>query len=186
VATLAALVGVLTATTTIGIGQERESPRPDLAGRWRLNRELSENAEAKLEGMRSQSSGGHGFGRHGGSGGSSGGAQQGQMEEARSLLLDAPQSFVLTLNGERIVLTESTGRVRTLVASGRKEKIDGRDVRTKWDNGRLVTETSLASAKVTDTYERLGNPPQLIVTTKMEMHGRELSVRRVYDAERGQ
>src|SRR5262245_42612160 len=180
---LVALVGVLATTTAIGIAQERESLRPDLSGRWRLNSELSEKAEAKLEGMQSQAAGGRGPGRHGGPGGLFGGTQQAQMEEARGFVLDAPPSFALTQDGDRIVLTESTGRVRTLIASGRKEKIDGHDVRTKWDNRRLVSETSLGTAKVTETYERLAKAPQLIVTTKMEMHGRELSVRRVYDAE---
>jgi hypothetical protein len=180
-----ALVGVVAITATaIVIAQDRKSLHPDLSGRWRLNRELSENAEAKLERMQSQSPGSAGPRRHGGGlGGSSGGAQQAQMEEARSLVLDAPPWFVLTQDGERIVLTDSGGRVRTLTASGRKEKVDGRDVRTRWDNQRLISEISLGSAKVTETYERSTDAPQLIITTKMEMHGRELSVRRVYDAE---
>jgi hypothetical protein len=79
-------------------------------------------------------------------------------------------------DGERIVLTDSGGRVRTLNANGRKEKIDGRDVRTKWDKQHLVSEISLGSAKVTKTYERSSDSTQLLVTTKMDMHGREMSV----------
>ena len=112
-----------------------------------------------------------------------GGSQQAQMGDARSLLLDASPSFVLTQDGDRIVLTDGNGRVRTLTASGRKEKIDGRDVQTRWDNRRLLSETSLGNVKVIEAYERLADAPQLIVTTTMEMRGRELSVRRVYDAE---
>ena len=112
-----------------------------------------------------------------------GGPQQAQMREARGLLLDASPSFVLTQDGDRIVLTDGNGLVRTLTASGRKEKIDGRDVQTRWDNRRLLSETSLGNVKVIEAYERLADAPQLIVTTTMEMRGRELSVRRVYDAE---
>jgi hypothetical protein len=56
-------------------------------------------------------------------------------------------------------------------------------VRTKWDKQRLVSEISLGGAKVTETYERLVDSTQLIVTTKMDMHGRDVSVRRVYEAE---
>jgi len=171
---MAALVGVLATAITVGIAQERESPRPDLSGRWRLNRELSENAEAKLKGMHSESPGGQPAGGHGRLAGLFGGPRQAQMDEARGLLLDAPPLFVLT---------DGSGRVRTLTASGRKEKIDGRDVQTKWDNRRLVSETSLGDAKVIEAYERLANALQLIVTTTMKIRGRELSVRRVYDAD---
>jgi hypothetical protein len=133
--------------------------------------------------MQSQSPSGHGAGRHGGLGGLFGDPQQSEMEEARSLLLNAPLWFVVKQDGERIVLTDSGGHVRTFNANGRKEKIDGRDVRTKWDKQRLVSEISLGGAKVTETYERLVDSTQLIVTTKMDMHGRDVSVRRVYEAE---
>jgi len=181
---MAALVGVLATAITVGIAQERESPRPDLSGRWRLNRELSENAEAKLKAVRSESPAGHPAGGvMAGLAGLFGGSQQAQMGEARGLLLDASPSFVLTQDGDRIVLTDGNGLVRTLTASGRKEKIDGRDVQTRWDNRRLLSETSLGNVKVIEAYERLADAPQLIVTTTMEMRGRELSVRRVYDAE---
>jgi hypothetical protein len=181
---LIALVGSLaTVPRTIVIAQNHDPLRPDLSGRWRLNGELSEDAEAKLERMPSQSSGGHGAGRHGGLGGLFGGPQQSEMDEARHLLLDAPSWFVVRQDGERIVLTDSGGHVRTLNADGRKEKVDGRDVRTKWDKQRLVSEISMGSAKVTTTYERSSDSTKLIVTTTMDMHGREISVRRVYEAD---
>lgn len=105
----AALVGSLLAAANVrAIAQERESLRSDLSGRWRLNQELSENAQAK---------------------------------------------------------------------------VNGRDVQTKWDKQRLVSEISVGDAKVTETYERSTNAPQLIVTTRMDMRGHDVSVRRVYDAE---
>jgi hypothetical protein len=182
---LIALVGSLTAVPrAIVVGQDRDPLRPDLSGRWRLNGELSENAEAKLERMQSQSSGGHGAARHGGLGGLFGGSQQSEMEEAGGLFLNAPQWFEVRQDGDRIALSDSGGHVRTLNANGRKEKIDGRDVRTKWDKQRLVSEISVGSVKVTETYERSTDSTQLIVTTKLDMHGREMSVRRVYEAER--
>ena len=159
--------------------QEREPMRADLAGRWELNVPLSENAQQKVDRM--QSSQGHGPGRHfGGLFGRLFGG--GDMEEARRMVLNAPQSFTVTQTGDRIVLTRSDGRSRTLTANGRKEKIDGRDVVTKWDGQRLVSETSLGDAKVTEMYERSPNAPQLILTTRMDMRGHGVSVRRVYDA----
>jgi len=76
-----------------------------------------------------------------------------------------------------------TPSVRARDRQRRSALPNGRDVRTRWEKQRLISETSLGSAKVTETYERSTSGTQLIVTTKMDMHGRELSVRRVYDAE---
>lgn len=49
---------------------------------------------------------------------------------------------------------------------------------------RLLTAglDSVTCQKVTDTYERSPSAPQLIVTTRMDMRGHGVSVRRVYDA----
>jgi hypothetical protein len=177
------VVSLFAAGTVAVITQQRESPRPDLTGRWQLNRELSENAEAKLEAMHSSQGGGHRppAGMHGLSGLFGGGKDE--AEQARDMFLHRPTAFVVNQDGDRIELTDSDGRVRVLTANERKEKVNGRDVRTKWDKGSLVSEISLANAKVIETYERVATAPQLIVTTKMEMGGRDVSVRRVYDAE---
>src|SRR5918999_1021873 len=171
---------VLATGTNAGlIAQERESARPDLSGRWKLNVALSEDAEAKISRM--QSSQGHGPGRHFGFLGRLFG--RGSIEEARRVMLDAPSSFTLRQDDDRVVLTNSDGHMRTLVANGRKEKIDGRDVVTKWEQRRLVSEVSFGDAKVTEFYERGTTGTQLIVTSRMEMRGHDVSVRRVYDAE---
>jgi hypothetical protein len=178
------LVASLFAAGTVPvITQQRDSPRPDLTGRWHLNRELSESAEAKLEAMHSSQGGGHRppAGMHG-LGGLFGGGKD-ETEQARDMFLHRPTSFVVKQDGDRIELTDSDGRVRVLTGNGRKEKVNGRDVRTKWDRGVLVSEISLANAKVIETYARVTTAPQLIVTTKMEMGDRDVSVRRVYDAE---
>ncbi len=178
------LVASLSAAGTVPvITQQRESPPPDLTGRWQLNRELSENAEAKLEALHSSQGGGHRPppGMHG-LGGLFGGGKD-ETEQARDMFLHRPTSFVVKQDDDRIELTDSDGRVRVFTANGRKEKVNGRDVRTKWDKGFLVSEISLANATVTETYERVTTAPQLIVTTKMGMGGQDVSVRRVYDAE---
>jgi hypothetical protein len=179
------LVASLLAAGTVPVitTQQRESPPPDLTGRWQLNRELSENAEAKLEAMHASQGGGHRppAGMHG-LGGLFGGGKD-ETEQAREMFLHRPTSFVVKQDGDRIEFTDSDGRVRVVTANARKEKVNGQDVRTKWDQGFLVSEISLANAKVTETYERVMTAPQLIVTTKMEMGGRNVSVRRVYDEE---
>ncbi len=40
----------------------------------------------------------------------------------------------------------------------------------------------VGNAKVIQTYERAPRAPQLVVTTRIDMRGRQVSVRRVYDA----
>jgi hypothetical protein len=179
--TCVVLVGSVAGVADLrGNSQERESRPPDLSGRWQLNPALSENAQEKVDRM--QSSQGHGPGRHGFGGLFGRLFGGGDMEEARRMVLNPPSSFTLTQDGDRIVLTGSDGRARTLTANGRKEKVNRPDVLTKWDGQRLISETTVGDAKVTDTYERSASAPQLIVTTRMDMRGHGVSVRRVYDA----
>lgn len=91
----AATAGILVAAgITPVISQQRESLRPDLSGRWQLNRERSENAEAKLERAQTSQAGGHGPGRH--LGGLFGGGLVAQMKQARDLFLYRPSWFALT------------------------------------------------------------------------------------------
>jgi hypothetical protein len=168
------------------IAQERADSRPDLSGRWELNDSLSENAKAKLESMHSsQPAGGHGPGRHGGLGrifGGIFGGGQAAHAELEQVVVNAPATFVVMQDDQKVVLTEPQGRVRTLPANNRTVKVDGRDVRTRWETNRLVSEITVGNAKVTETYERSPNAPQLSVTARVDMQGRQVSVRRVYDA----
>jgi hypothetical protein len=182
-----ALIGsgaLITATTRIA-AQERAVSQPNLSGSWQLNRALSDDAKAKLESMHSsQPAGGHGPGRHGGLGrifgGIFGGGQAGhaQLEE---VVVNAPDRFVLVQDDQKVVLTASEGRVRTLPTNNRTVKVDGRDVRTKWENNHLLSEITVGNAKVIETYERSPSAPQLIVTARVNIQGRQVSVRRVYD-----
>lgn len=160
-----------------------QAPNADLTGKYALNRELSENAEAKLQHSEPGAAGHRPPAGMHGLGALFGGGGKRDAEQARDLFLRRPTSLAVIQDGTRIELTDSAGRVRVLRASGQQERIDGHEVRTNWHNGRLVSGTSLASAKLTDTYERMHTPPQVIVTTRMEMRGSAVTVRRVYDAE---
>jgi hypothetical protein len=174
---MAIVAGLVTGT---GVGAERRDAqsRPDLAGRWTLNRELSEDAEAKLQSFHAvQAGGGHGFARHLG-----GGRKASPMNDLREALLRVPAWFTVAQSADRIVVTDDDGRVRTLAVHGRREKVNGRDVRTRWDDNRLVSETSLGNVTVIEAYERAPDAPQLVVTTTAEMNGQVLNVRRVYAA----
>lgn len=179
-------IGVITTANSRVAAQDHAVSRPDLSGGWQLNRDLSEDAKAKLESMlSSQPAGGHGPGRHGGLGrifGGIFGGGQATHAELEEVVVNAPTRFVLTQDNQRVVLTEPAGRVRTLPTNDRKVKVDGRDVRTKWESNRLVSEITVGNAKVIETYERSPSAPQLIVTARVEMRGRQVSVRRIYDA----
>jgi hypothetical protein len=110
-----------------------------------LNRELSEDAEANLQSMHESAGGGEQppSGMHGLRG--LFGSGKDQTKQARELFLGPPTSLVVRLDGDRIEMTNGDGRVRALTANGRKEKVDGRDVRTKWDSGRIERENVMIS-----------------------------------------
>ena len=79
------------------------------------------------------------------------------------------------------MLTEPNGHARELPTNDRTVKIDGQDVRTKWENNRLVSEITMGNTKLFETYECSPGRRQLIVTVGMDMHGQQVNVRRVYD-----
>ena len=105
-----------------------------------------------------------------------------EMDEVHDLIINAPARFVLIQDEHKVVLTEPDGRTRTLPTNDRAVSVDGRDVRTKWDDSRLVSEITIGNAKVIETYERAPDAPQLVVIVRMDMRGQQVSVRRVYDA----
>lgn len=198
--TISTLVVVATAAITAwaapglsAAAQTDTTVRPDLTGEWQLNPELSEDAQEKLQNMGGGDvgRGGHGPGHGGGAGrgghgpgrrGDDGRAEERQFEEAHNLILNAPARFVLTQDDQKVVLTEPDGLVRTLPTNYRKVKVGGRDVQTRWENNRLVSETTVGNVKLVETYERSPSAPQLIVTARLDMRAHQVSVRRIYDA----
>lgn len=188
------VAAIITACVGAGVtfaAQAGAPRRPDLTGQWQLNRDLSDDAREKLQAMHGGSGhtggGGHGPGRHGGFGGllggifGGGGAGSEEMHaQLEEVIVNAPARFDLTQDDQKVVLTEPNGHVRTLPTNNRTVRIDGRDVRTKWEKNRLVSEITVANAKVIETYERSPSA-QLIVTAKVDMRGRQVSVRRAYD-----
>jgi sulfoxide reductase heme-binding subunit YedZ len=87
VAIFVALVCGVAMANVGAFAQSGEPPRPDFSGRWQLNADLSENAQAKVDRM--QKSQGHGPGRHGlGFLGRLFGG--GDVEAARDLILNVP------------------------------------------------------------------------------------------------
>jgi hypothetical protein len=137
--------------------------------------------------------GGYGGGHGGGYGGgrSEGGRGGGESPEAREQLqqqFEAQRTLLIVQRDNELNVTDNEGRVVTLKADGSKvmEERAGTTIerRTKWDGRTLVTEVKLAGGvKATQTYTKVDEGLQLVVTTKVE-GGRlpkPVEFKRVYD-----
>ena len=111
-------------------------------------------------------------------------------EQMRAMhdMLEAPAKLTVVQGDGSVTLTDNQGRSRRLTVNNKREKrpMDNRmvDVRTKWDDGRLVTETWLDDRmKVTETYSLAPGGRQLLVSLKLEGSHlpRAMNFRRVYD-----
>ena len=206
--TLAVCAGLLTASA-ISAQSVRGERDTNLTGAWTLNKDLSDDTAKLMEAMQSGDhggsgsghtppagrGGGHGPGMHGGggAGGNRGGMTPEQMRAMRARLhsvLEAPARLTIVQADGSVTLTDSDGRSQRLTTNNKKGKrpVDSRmvDVRTKWDDGRLVNETWLDDGmKLTETYSLTPEREQLQVMVKLEgSHlARPIDFRRVYNAE---
>jgi hypothetical protein len=191
----AALAGAVTVAL-----QAQTDRTGTLTGAWTLNKDLTEDPMKLMENMMAGDHGGGGgghrppagFGGHGG-GGSRGGATPEQMRAMRARIievLEAPAKLTILEGDGTVTLTADDGRARRLMVNNKREKrpVDNRmvDVRTKRDDGRLVTEMWLDDGmKLTETYAVSADRRQLQVSLKLEGSHlpRTINVRRVYDAD---
>jgi hypothetical protein len=197
---------VLSTGSTAGASAQSERENvSDLTGAWTLNKDVSDNTAKLLEGMQggdhggsgdghTAPGGGHGPGMHGGgAGGNRGGMSPEQMQAMRarmSEVLDAPGRLTIVQGDGSVTLTTADGRSQRLMTNNKKEKrpVGGQmaEVRTKWDDGRLVNETRFGDGmKVTETYSIGSERRQLNVAVKLEGSHvpRPVNLRRVYEAE---
>jgi hypothetical protein len=181
--------------------QPRVETRTSILGRWKLNRDESDDPQKKTEDARASgasrprngsgvSIGGFPIGGHGGYGG------RGESDEDRQRTQDfiAPANS-LTLEQKdpknpEIDLTDEQSRKRALFTDGRKtQKADSKDasyqeIAAHWDGSRLVTdEKSPRGGKMSRTFELSYDGTQLYLTLRLTT-GRSntpLDVRYVYD-----
>ena len=113
-----------------------------------------------------------------------------KMQTMRSAM-EAPAKLTIAEADGSVTFTDSEGRSQTFATTNKKEQhsIENvtADVKTKWEDGRLVKETSFDDGlKLTETYSLVPNADQLQVLVKMNVSqmSREVSVKRVYDLER--
>lgn len=187
--------------TSAAASQNNETT--DLTGLWTLNEDLSDDPANVMEAMQAErhgGSGGGGFGGHGpgmhgggGRGGGRGGRDPEQMRAHMNAIIEPPGRLTITQTDSAIAFTDGDGRSQTLATTNKKEQHPFEnatvDVKTKWDDWRLVKETSFDDGlKLTETYSLDPNAGQLHVLVKLEGSHmpRAVTLRRVYDRDNPQ
>jgi hypothetical protein len=188
-----AAFGVLILLATPG-GRALAGGPSDLSGRWKLNRDLSDDPREK---MREAGRGGGptrgvrgGFG--GGRRGRFGGAREApEGDEDRRLPFDpeAVETLSIVHHDRELRITDAVGREHALFTDGRKtqeERSAGTvKMRAEWRDGHVVvTSVPEHGPKIVETYAVTADGSAMTVTTKIENRGRAFEYRRVYDAVR--
>jgi hypothetical protein len=195
------LAGFALGVRVSAIGLPDASGKPDLTGAWQLNHDQSDDAQKKLKGGRTGTwttpragTGGGGMGGvHGGFGGVGAMGRPYEQDspalrEGMSAIAEAPEKLTIVYRDADVVFTSGEGVVWTLRATGdtvTEKTAGGHDAErtTKWDGSNLVTELKMSGGvKLIQTYTRISEGRQLVVTSRLEGPGRVIDIRRVYDA----
>jgi hypothetical protein len=194
---------VLSSGVVAGPGAIRADEKPkvaavsvDLSGDWVFNSGLSDDARQKMrEGLEKAAGSGAGRPPGGGAGGSGGGARGGPPPgalggdddpgEAMRGLLEPAEELTIIQTPAQVAMEEKFGETRRLHPDGKKYKTDNgsAEVKAFWKDGQLVVETRRGPAgRVVETWERVPDGSQLIVSVKVEGgFGPSLTLKRVWD-----
>lgn len=175
----------------------------DLAGHWRLNQEVADEArpDPEVDGpddraTRRPPRGGASpggrlpGGRRGGDRQPQAMADPGKVRDAMRALMTAPRELIVTRHTDEIVFTAmDIGEVIRVLVLDRKVRTTAggleHDVKAAYRDGALRIERSLGRLKILDTYRVSADGTQLERTTAVEggpdREGRRQPVRRVYD-----
>jgi hypothetical protein len=178
---------------------------PNLSGKWRLNRDASDSADAALKDAQAQGSSSRGgFGGRGGGGGMGHGGgghrhsappddSQSGSDDGSSLRETLARAQTLEIRHEepRLSISDAIGKERVVYTDGRKteeERSAGgtTKVHARWKDGRIeVTSVPDKGPKITETFSVTADRTQLMVTLSFERrHGGEVTLHRIYDAVR--
>jgi len=181
----------------------------DLSGSWRLNRELSDNEEAKTHaavataagqppanaGPSGEADGQAPEGRRGGRGGGETRGATGRGRSAQTVdesdplgakrTAGTPDTMTVTQTRSEIVVAETPGQTRELYPNGNTYKMDegATQIRTSWENGRLVVEKkNVRGWRLTETWELAPDRSRVTIHLHFEGGSRpKLTLTRVYD-----
>jgi len=196
------------ATPSLVQGEQAPAQVPNVGGRWDLNWQESdkppENVDGQEAGAGRPGGGGRppgggggmggifgGVGRAGSGAGRSGGEGdrgRGDSLETVRQYLQAPRSLLIVEQPDSVTITDEHGEVLRLTVNGLKvrETRNGRTVerRASWNGRTLVVETSPGGRlKIVQTYKKVAEGLQLIVTTTVEggPGGQPIELKRIYD-----
>jgi hypothetical protein len=159
-----------------------------IVGAWTLEKKLSDVGEDRQRGgggQRSRGGGGHGRGGfHGGGGGFNGGHNADPDEVARRQeawrdLVAAPDHLTIVETESMIVITARDGHTTRLSPDGKKIKDESTNVerRTRWEEGKLVSEISATAGHATETYSVNPAQHELLIVLRLESSGPDETVR---------
>jgi hypothetical protein len=196
---IAAVILTWTATSARLYAQANTDTGTSIVGAWTLDKKLSDLAQDRPReggGQRSRGGSGGGFpgggghgrgGFHGGGGGGfpGGGGHSADSDEAARRqeawrdLVAAPDHMTIVQTESMIVITARDGRTIRLSPDGKKIKDESTNVerKTRWEEGKLISEISGTAGKATETY--LLNPAQheLLVVLRLESSGSDENAR---------
>ena len=164
----------------------------DVAGAWKLNKELSTATNSyggggeRRPGGGGGGRGGGGRGGYGGRGGFGGGGSANgpkpsevlKMEAVRSRMTEISERLIIVHDGNSVSITDANGRRMSYHADGKKQQQvtgDGEfKTITKFDGWKLIVEEDFGGPKVTTTYTPTlegGEIRRLEVVVKADMGG---------------
>lgn len=204
----ACISGALALAAGVAFGpagaRAEEKPRAstaDLSGRWRLNKELSDNAQPGYSAPRSVAQGADAGAKESGGGGGSyrgaGGGGRGRTsrpsapggvdDDPRGVQRAAQPAEELTITQTELAIAvqETPGQTRTYYPNGRTYKTDdgASEINAQWRDGTLVVaKKNTRGWKLTETWRLAPDRSRLTVDLRLEGGSRpKLSLRRVYD-----
>jgi hypothetical protein len=161
-----------------------------IVGAWTLDKKLSDVGEDRPRGGGGQRSrgGGGGHGRGGFHGGGGGGFNGGRTtdpdevarrQEAWRDLVTAPDHMTIVQTESMIIITARDGRTTRLSPDGKKIKDESTNVerKTRWEEGKLVSEVSATAGHATETYSVNPAQHELLVVLRLESSGPDETVR---------
>ena len=174
--------------------------QPDLAGRWTLDRDLSQFPAEVGFGVPWVSTGGTGTDT---TGGGDRRGLSGRVPERLSIPLQSqddasrvrqltdevsspPAHLTIVQTPDQITITDDRGRARTFHPDGRSDTVQldavPAGVTARWDEGGLVVLYTVERGReLRYTYSRTPNPPQLVVDVQFVERGRAGNpIRRIY------
>ena len=179
-------------------GEEPKARVPDLSGRWKLNKELSDaaaSASTDSQGARgpSQPKAGADLQTPGRGGHGAAGARTSRPTVPRpdddprgpAQAADAGETLTITQTDLEIAVLDKAGQARSLYPNGKTYKADegASEVRSQWKDGSLLVEKKNVSGwRATETWQVAPDRSRLTVVVRIEGGSRpRATVKRVFD-----